>query len=186
MSTADLTESDHKELLRIARTTLIEYLDEGRIPPGSPHRASLLAPGAAFVTLLKDGDLRGCIGTQRVARPLYQTVQEMAVSAATRDPRFPPLTSSELPAVRIEISVLSAPQRFQRPDEIEIGRHGITIDHFGRRGLLLPQVASDAGWDAPTFLAHLCRKAGLPADAWKEAPKLEKFTADVFGEPEPA
>src|SRR5688500_3950695 len=107
MGPIDLGDSDRRELLRIARTTLAEYLDVGRIPPGRPHRPSLLAPGAAFVTLrTADDELRGCIGSSRPERPLFQTVQEMAVAAATRDPRFPPVTAAELSSLRVEISVL--------------------------------------------------------------------------------
>jgi uncharacterized protein len=182
----DLTQPDRRELIRIARTTLAEYLQEHRIPPGKPHKANLVVPAAAFVTLRRDGELRGCIGTQRADLPLYRAVQEMAVAAATRDPRFPPVELAELDALTIEISVLAPAERIGGPDDLVIGRDGVTISLHGRRGLLLPQVAVEAGWDGATFLAQLCRKAGLPAIAWRDpAAVLERFTAVVFAD-EPA
>ena len=178
-----LTDDEKRELLRIARATLREFVRAGRIPPGKPHRESLVAEAAAFVTLHHGDALRGCIGTQHESKPLYKTIQEMAVAAASRDPRFSPVSKAELPDVTIEVSVLGDRGSIADPTEVTIGEHGLAIDYQGRRGLLLPQVATENNWDAETFLAHLCRKAGLPADSWRDSDsKIESFTAQVFNE----
>ena len=177
---------EKREILRIARATAGEFLRSGRIPPGKPHRRSLLAGGAAFVTLrLKSGELRGCVGTQSEEMPLYRTVQDMAAAAATRDPRFPPLTTEELDQVVVEVSVLGDYSPVRDPSEVDIGVHGLAISARGRRGLLLPQVAADSDWTAEEFLARLCRKADLPEDAWQQPDTaVERFTAQVFDEGE--
>lgn len=178
-----LADDEKRELLRIARATLREHLDTGRIPPGKPHRASLLAPAAVFVSLHRDHALRGCIGLVEARTPLYRAVQEMAVSAATRDPRFPPLTEEELDDVELEISVLSHARAVRGPEELVIGKDGLVVEAFGRRGLLLPQVAALAGWDAATLLARTCVKAGVPADTWRRADaRLTAFEAQVFSD----
>jgi AmmeMemoRadiSam system protein A len=178
-----LQDDEKRELLRIARATLREHLDTGRIPPGKPHRASLLAPAAVFVTLHRDDDLRGCIGLVEARTPLYRAVQEMAVSAATRDPRFPPVTEDELEHLEVEISVLSHSRTVRGPDDLVIGRDGLVVEAHGRRGLLLPQVAVEAGWDAATLLARTCVKAGLPSDTWKRPEtRLTAFEAQVFSD----
>ncbi len=177
-----LTGEEKKALLKLARRTIETYLREGRIPAYEPPSRGLLTQRGAFVTLHKDSRLRGCIGTFLSTRPLYQTVQEMAVAAATQDPRFPPLTLEELPEVEIEISVLSPLKRIEDVKEVEVGRHGLYIVKGLNRGVLLPQVATEQGWDRETFLAHTCLKAGLPPDAWKEGADIYTFTADVFSE----
>ena len=178
-----LADDEKRELLRIARATLREHLDTGRIPPGKPHRATLLQPAAVFVSLHRDHALRGCIGLVEARSPLYRAVQEMAVAAATRDPRFAPLTDDELEGLDIEISVLSHARPVRGPDDLTIGTHGLVVEAFGRRGLLLPQVAAEAGWDAPTLLARTCVKAGLPADTWKRGDvRLTSFEAQVFSD----
>ena len=178
-----LADDEKRELLRIARATLREHLDTGRIPPGKPHRATLLAPAAVFVTLHRDDDLRGCIGLLEARTPLYRAVQEMAIAAATRDPRFPPVADHELDDLDIEISVLSHARSVRGPDELTIGEDGLVVEAFGRRGLLLPQVATEAGWDAATLLARTCVKAGLPADTWKRPEaRLTAFQAQVFSD----
>lgn len=178
-----LTDDEKRELLRIARATLREIFETGRIPPGKPHRDSLTAPAGVFVSLHHQGTLRGCIGTQQETTPLYRIVQEMAVAAATRDPRFEPITQDELDELEVEISVLGHHRRVREPGEIEIGVHGLTIEHGGRRGLLLPQVAPEHGWNALELLEHVCQKAGLPAGTWKhDAAVVELFTAQVFSD----
>jgi AmmeMemoRadiSam system protein A len=183
MSTAvSLDESDKKELLRIARATLREYLTTGFLPPGAPHRAALLQPRGAFVTLHAQGQLRGCIGRVDVDTPLYLAVEQLAIAAAMRDPRFEPLRLEELPQIKIEISLLSE-LHAAKPDDIQIGRHGLVVTRGARRGLLLPQVATEHSLTRDQFLAETCGKAGLPADAWQSADvKLETFTAEVFAE----
>ncbi len=152
-----------------------------RVPEVSGLSGRLAAPGAAFVTLKKKGRLRGCIGYTEAVAPLFKVVQECAVAAATEDPRFPPVTPAELPSIDLEISVLT-PLVPIRADEVEVGRHGLMVSHLGRRGLLLPQVPVELGWDRETFLDQTCVKAGLPPDAWRRGATLEAFTAEVFGE----
>lgn len=178
-----LTDDEKRELLRIARATLREYTRTGFVPPGRPHRQSLLDPAGAFVTLHRDGQLRGCIGTLQETQPLYKVVQEMTVAAASRDGRFEPVRAEEVDDIDIEISVLGGRHRVGGPDEIEVGRHGLCLTKAFHRGLLLPQVAVEHGWDAQTFLDHVCLKAGLPPGSWR-APDavVEVFTAQVFGE----
>jgi AmmeMemoRadiSam system protein A len=182
----ELDENDKQELLRIARATLREYLATGFMPPGAPHRPSLLSPRGAFVTLHVDGELRGCIGRVDADTPLYLAVEQLAVAAATRDPRFEPLRQEELPSTHIEISVLSAPASGS-PDAVEIGRHGLIITRGVRRGLLLPQVAVEHHLSREQFLDETCAKAGLPPGAWKQPGTiLQLFTAEVFSEAKPA
>lgn len=178
-----LTDDEKRELLRIARTTLLEYFYSGRIPPGKPHRDSLTARAGAFVTLHNSGALRGCIGTQQEDKALFKTVQEMSIAAATRDPRFEPVTEGELEDVEIEVSVLGHYQTMSSPDDIRIGTHGLVVEHKGRRGLLLPQVAAEQNWNVDEFLKHVCVKATLAQDAWKrEGAKIILFTAQVFND----
>jgi AmmeMemoRadiSam system protein A len=181
--THQLADDEKRELLRIARATLREHSFSGRIPPGKPHRESLLAPAAVFVTLHRDDALRGCIGTVDEEKPLYRAVQEMAVAAATRDPRFPAIDPDEVDDLQIEISVLGAARKIAGPADLVIGQDGVRIDAGGRRGLLLPQVAPEAGWDASTLLAKTCAKAGLPDDAWRQADaQVVAFGAQVFSD----
>jgi AmmeMemoRadiSam system protein A len=172
-----------KELLGIARRALAGYLGAGKIPPEEGARGKLAAPGAAFVTLTRNGRLRGCIGYTEAVAPLFKVVQECAVAAATEDPRFPPVSSNELPSLRVEISVLT-PLVPIRPEEVEVGRHGLMIAQGRMRGLLLPQVPVEWGWDRETFLDQTCVKAGLPPSAWRHGATLQAFTAEVFREGE--
>lgn len=178
-----LADDEKRELLRIARATLREHAFSGRIPPGKPHRESLCAPAGVFVSLHEGTELRGCIGTVEAEKPLYRIVQEMAVAAASRDPRFSPVGEDEIEDIIVEISVLGAARPVRGPDDVRIGDDGLCIDLGDRRGLLLPQVATHAGWDAPTFLAKTCHKAGLPIDAWRDpAAKVIAFSAQVFSD----
>ena len=179
-----LDEGDRKELLRIARATLREFLTTGYLPPGAPHRKPLLVPGGAFVSVHVAGELRGCMGRVEADRPLYLAVEELAVAAATRDPRFEPLRIEELREARLEISLLS-PLEPGSIERIEVGRHGLVITRGPRRGLLLPKVAIEHGWDREQFLDETCGKAGLPPGAWKDPEtRLELFTAEVFADPD--
>jgi len=139
----------------------------------------------AFVTLKTRGELRGCIGHITACRPLVETVKDAALSSAFSDPRFPPLGPAEWPDVKIEISVLSPFEPAADPSCIAVGVHGIMVRCGYRSGLLLPQVATEQGWDRETFLSHACRKAGLPPDAWRgPETQIETFTATVFHEPQ--
>jgi len=144
-----------------------------------------------FVTLTREGELRGCIGYVQPIGPLYKTVVLAARAAAFHDPRFPPLRPEELGAIRIEVSILTEPAevKVQRPDEyltkIQVGRDGLIIKRGFRTGLLLPQVPVEYGWNVETFLEHLCRKAGLPIDAWKDpSTRIDAFQAEIYGEEE--
>jgi AmmeMemoRadiSam system protein A len=179
---AMLSDDDKKELLRIARATLREYLSTGFMPPGAPHRKSLLVPRGAFVTLHVGGELRGCIGRVDPDTPLYLAVEQLAVAAATRDPRFDALRIEELPETKVEISILSS-LTDGKPEDVEIGKHGIVITRGVRRGLLLPQIAVEHKLDRERFLDETCSKAGLPPGAWRQPDThLQLFTADVFHE----
>ena len=139
--------------------------------------------GAAFVTLEKNGQLRGCIGHTSAVEELYKTVSTCAMQAAVSDRRFPPVEFKELKDIHIEISVLTPMQLVESWDDIEIGRDGLMIFKCNNRGLLLPQVDDDYKWDRITFLEQTCAKAGLPREAYK-APDavVYKFQAVIFGE----
>ncbi len=177
-----ISEQDRVALLAAARESIVRSLGIANavpvdVGPSRDRRAG------AFVTLHAHGELRGCIGHIEADRPLPDVVASCAVSAASSDPRFPPLTTSELPALEIEISVLGPLELVHDIDEIEVGRHGLLVESGWRRGLLLPQVAPEWGWDAPTFVAQTCRKAGLAPDAWPDSgARLYRFEAEVFGE----
>lgn len=179
----ELSENEKKELLRIARATLREYARTGHIPPGKPHRQELLDPASVFVSLHQGDQLRGCIGSLQDNAPLYKAIQEMTVAAATRDTRFEQVPSDEYPELNIEISVLGPMSRIHGPDEVQVGVHGLCLTRGARRGLLLPQVATERGWSAEVFLDRVCNKAGLPDGAWRgDDAVLEVFTAQVFDE----
>ncbi len=184
-----LSTDEQKELLRIARATVKEYLVSGRMPPGAPHKQSLLAPAAVFVSFHEGEELRGCIGTTHETTPLFRTVQEMSIAAASRDPRYPPIRLDELGRMTIEVSVLGDRAAVKAPEEITVGTHGLMVTSraagrtAGHRGLLLPKVAVEQGWDAAELFAHTCEKAGLPRDFWQsEDALLERFIAQVFDE----
>jgi len=180
-----LTAEEKRELLSLARKTLEDYLSRHEVPAIEPVHPALQRAGGAFVTLEKDGELRGCIGHMTADRPLGLTVQQMAVQAATGDPRFPAVTLDELTHIEIEISALSPMEALSqdRLGDIEIGKHGMIVTRGRQRGVLLPQVAEREGWDRETFLCATCRKAGLPMDSWrKPGTEIEVFTADVFSE----
>ena len=154
-------------------------------PPLPTVPTALEAPGGAFVSLHKKYELRGCVGYVQALLPLYRTVMEAAVAAALRDHRFPPIKPPELPDVKLEISVLSS-FRAVRPEEIQVGAHGLMVSQDRARGLLLPQVAVERHWDRDRFLEETCRKAGLPPDAWRRGATIERFTAEVFRERNPS
>ena len=176
-----LTDTDKATLLKIARQTIKAYLTRSKAPTITVSE-NLKKPGAAFVTLTKHGQLRGCIGQTVAIQPLQKTVEYCAVQAAVADPRFDPVTANELDSLHIEISVLTPLQKVKSLDEIKVGRDGLMIGKGSYRGLLLPQVATDYGWDRTEFLEQTCRKAGLPKNAWQEGAKILSFEAEVFGE----
>jgi AmmeMemoRadiSam system protein A len=185
LSTFVLSPVQQRELLRIARQTLESVL-RGSEVYYVVRDPELEKPGAAFVTLTHQGSLRGCVGYSDPLFPLHQTVSRCARSAATDDYRFPPVRPHELPDLRISISVLSALWKLERPEEILIGRDGLQVVGAGRRGLLLPQVATEQGWDREDFLEGVCRKAGLPGGAWRRGDvEVFAFEAEIFLEDEP-
>ncbi|MDD8025254.1 MAG: AmmeMemoRadiSam system protein B [Acidobacteriota bacterium] len=177
-----LSAGEKKDLLALARRTLLSFLRDGTIPPHGLTNPRFEEPRGAFVTLTKNGELRGCIGYIEAVMPLVDTVQRCAVHAASEDPRFPPVAARELKDLAIEISVLTTPRRIDDPKLVEVGRHGLIMSRDGRRGLLLPQVAVEYRWGREEFLDQTCRKAGLPADAWKKGATIEVFEAIVFHE----
>ena len=144
-------------------------------------RHELEQPRPAFVSLHKHGRLRGCVGHIGFDTPLPLLVPEIAQAAARNDARFPPVLPDEVPELEVEISVLSSFFPIE-PDQIVAGTHGLLVRQGLHRGLLLPQVATAAGWDAPRFLREACRKAGLDPDAWKHGATVEAFTADIISE----
>ncbi len=176
-----LNDEEKKTLHHIAKT-VIENKVKGKPVPDFKVESPLLKENrGAFVTLQKRGQLRGCIGYIEGHGPLYHTIKEMAEAAAFRDPRFSPVKEKELPELDIEISVLTPLQRIKDVDEIQVGTHGIYIKKGWYSGLLLPQVATEYGWDRQTFLEHTCQKAGLPSAAWKEKDtEIYIFSADIF------
>jgi AmmeMemoRadiSam system protein A len=178
-----LDASERDVLLKIARNAITAHVfrESVRPAPVSDWTGSL---AGAFVSIHKHGELRGCIGHIEADRPLAQVIAQCAISACTSDPRFPPVNAAELPEIEIELSILGPLEPIDGPDRIDIGRHGLLVARDGRRGLLLPQVATEWTWDAATFLAQTCRKAGLPADAWQYGAAVWRFEAEVFGDNE--
>ena len=173
---------EEKRLLKeIARQSIASALKGEPAPEALDVPPKLKEHRGAFVTLEKNKRLRGCIGFIQASKPLHVTVREMARAAAFEDPRFPPLSQEEWPKVDIEISVLTPMQRVTDISQLKVGLHGLYMVRGARRGLLLPQVATENGWDLETFLSQTCIKAGLPPDAWKD-PQTEiyAFSADVF------
>jgi len=177
---AKLSKKSKQRLLEIAREAIFLRLQRGSVPPFSVSEADLQVHAGAFVSLHMDGHLRGCIGTMQEQRPLHLTVAEMAIEAATNDPRFPMLTAKDLPKCDIEVSVLTPFIPIDAADVVP-GKHGLYIAKGPRRGVLLPQVATQYGWSRDKFLGEICRKAGLPDDAWKDKDsRLFSFEAEVF------
>ncbi len=183
-----LNQKQRKRLLEIARSTIDEYLRTGKKPALNESDPELRRAQGAFVTLRRGGELRGCIGNLAGNAPLYLTIEEMAIEAATGDPRFSPMTTSELKEITIEISVLSPMRKVAGPEEIVLGTHGVVVRKGFNSGVFLPQVAAETGWSKEEFLSYLCsHKAGLPPDAWKTGgADLYVFTAEVFDEEEAA
>jgi len=176
-----LNEEEKKTLHQIAKT-VIENKARGKTVPGFKIESPVLKENrGAFVTIHKRGQLRGCIGYIEGRGPLHKTIEEMAEAAAFRDPRFTPVKEKELPELELEISVLTPLKKIQDVNEVQVGKHGIYIKKGWYSGLLLPQVATEYGWDRQTFLEHTCQKAGLPPHAWKEKDtEIYIFSADIF------
>jgi hypothetical protein len=191
-----LDRSEQRQLLAIARHA-IELAVCGDAPgsrapgsraaeapaPGEPFAARLCEPAAAFVTIHEFGQLRGCIGLMRFEAPLWLNVRDAAQAAAVQDPRFPPVAASELRSLELEVSVLEPPVALPAPAGFVAGRHGIIVERGMRRALLLPQVATEQGWDSRQMLEAVCRKANLPSDAWQDgSTELQVFESTCFSE----
>jgi AmmeMemoRadiSam system protein A len=177
-----MTPDERETLLSIAKDAVAATVENRPLPTPPALTPALEAPGAAFVTLRCEGDLRGCIGHTEAREALWQSVQDMASAAAERDSRFTPVAPHELARLTIGISVLT-PMRRARAEEVEVGRHGLYLRLGRATGLLLPQVAIEWRWDRAEFLRQTCRKAGLAPDAFLDpACEIYVFEAEVFGE----
>ena len=180
-----LDRSDQRQLLAIARRAIeAAVCREATVDLATaPPSAALTEPAAAFVTIHEHGQLRGCIGLMSFETPLWRNVREAARAAALDDPRFLPIDESELPSLELEVSVLDPPVELPDPSGFVAGRHGIVVQRGMRRALLLPQVATEMGWGERQMLEAVCRKANLPADAWRDAStRLLVFESACFGE----
>ena len=178
----EFTPEERAILLKLAHESILSALEHHEISltPPSPHFAGLRG---AFTTIYFRGLLRGCVGYVLPVTSLYRTVAETARAAAFEDTRFSPVTLDEAAALEVSLSILS-PLKAIKPEEVEIGIHGLVVAYGGRRGLLLPQVPVEHRWDRVTFVEQTCQKAGLPRDAWQNGATLEGFTAEVFGDRE--
>ena len=182
----ELSAEDKRTLLHLARQTVLEHLSGSPASRLATESGALLQRRATFVTLRRrdTDELRGCRGECEARRPLVESVARMAVAAAVNDSRFPPVTLSEVPKLKIEINALK-PLRLIRADEIIVGTHGVMIVQGDHLGLLLPEVPERFGWGREEFLQAVCRKAGLPDDAWQEeSARLYGFEAEVWSEDE--
>ncbi len=175
------TPEQQQALLEVARASVMAAA-KGEEFSATTDDPALQRPAAAFVTLHKRGQLRGCIGMVEAEGPLIDTICDMAHAAASHDPRFRPVRPDEVPELRIEISVLTPAEAVTDCSEIEVGLHGLIVEKGRCRGLLLPQVPEEWGWDREEFLDHTCVKAGLPKGAWKDGAQIYRFCAEVFGE----
>ena len=178
----ELTASEKKELLALARSAVETYVRENRVIESPATNPKFAANKGAFVTLKERGRLRGCIGYIEPVAPLDVTIIQTAIYAAVRDSRFEPVSAAELNRLEYEISVLTPLEEVTNPSLIRVGKHGLVIEKNGRKGLLLPQVPVENDWDREEFLAQACLKAGLPKDAWKKGAKIQSFEAIVFKE----
>jgi len=180
VSSAEFTPEERRILLHLAHES-IQLALENREILSAPPTEHLAEPRGAFTTLYFRGALRGCVGYVFPVESVYRTVADTARAAAFEDTRFLPVTRPEAPELAVSLSILSPIQSI-RPEEIEVGRHGLLISQHGHRGLLLPQVAVEHEWDRETFLEQTCHKAGLPPDAWRKGASIEAFSAEVFGD----
>lgn len=174
--------AEHQQRLLALARRAFEARVRGLDIPGPERDEALEIAAGAFVSIHRRGALRGCLGRLECDWSLNRVVTHLATIVADSDPRFEPVTPEELADIEIEISILTPERRITSIEEIEVGHHGLIVEHGSRRGLLLPQVAPEHGWDALTFVEHTCRKAGLSPDAWQNDARLFVFEALVFGE----
>jgi AmmeMemoRadiSam system protein A len=176
------SEEESRSLLEWARQAIVLAVSESQLPATIPKDGIFGERRGVFVTLHVGGRLRGCIGVVESQEPLGESIVRCATGAALRDPRFPPLRENELEELEIEISLLS-PAEPIRPDQIEVGRHGLLIAYEKQRGLLLPQVATEHRFNRKQFLEEACRKAGLAREAWsQDEVQILGFTCEIFSE----
>jgi AmmeMemoRadiSam system protein A len=168
-------------LLRLAREAILAKIDGRSLLAPEPDSEWPAEHRGVFTTLYLHGQLRGCVGYAMPIAPLSRAVMETACAAAFNDTRFAPVTSEEAHGLEISLSILSPLARI-RAEDVVVGRDGLLVSEGARRGLLLPQVPVENGWDRETFLEQTCRKAGLPLDAWRKGASIEAFTAEVFGD----
>lgn len=168
-------------LLGLAHESVEMAARGNKLAPPSPPNSHLIGPRGVFTTLYHRGELRGCVGYVLPVSPLYAAVADTARAAALEDTRFSPVSGDEAKELKISLSILSRPKAIP-PDELTIGVHGLVISLHGHRGLLLPQVPVEHGWDRVMFLDQTCKKAGLPENAWRTGATIEAFTAEVFGD----
>jgi AmmeMemoRadiSam system protein A len=176
----ELSPDDRQTLLRIAHQSILSSFTD-RAMPKLPLSSILSEPRGVFTTLYLHGSLRGCVGYAMPVSPLYLAVAETARAAAFEDTRFQPVDHPQAQQLKVSLSVLSPLSPIQ-PEDVEVGLHGLVVSLGDRRGLLLPQVPVEHGWNRETFLDQTCRKAGLASDAWRKGASLEAFTAEVFGD----
>ncbi len=177
-----LCSDDRRALLDLARRAIVEAVHHGRVLDFPAPVGALAQSSGAFITLQRRGQLCGCIGQVGPHESLAETVARCAIAAATKDPRFRPVRAEELGELEIEVSVLSALEPIQ-PEAIEVGRHGLVVQRYHQRGVLLPKVAAEHAWSRDRFLQETCAKAGMELEAWKDpATSLMAFTAEVFSE----
>jgi AmmeMemoRadiSam system protein A len=175
------SKSQKDELLKLSKLTIEGYLKSREIPKYKTTDSDFLHPSAVFVTLTINQHLRGCVGGIIPQDPLYLAVQKASISAAFGDPRFPPLQKKELDFLEVKIAILSKLMPLS-PVDIEVGTHGLMIEHNGKRGLLLPEVAAERNWSVDTFLENLCLKANLPPLSWKTISPIFGFTTIIIQE----
>ena len=176
-----LTSEHRRALLDLARSSIAAKVAGST--PASPDALQWPDASGVFVTIKRRGHLRGCLGTLQNRAGLAAEVVRCAADSATEDPRFPPVAREELPELALEISVLGPLEAIDaRPDAFTIGQHGLVVEQGFHRGLLLPQVATEWGWDGEQFLRQTCVKAGLPPDAWQQGARVYRFAAEVFGD----
>ncbi|MFL6278722.1 MAG: AmmeMemoRadiSam system protein A [Vicinamibacterales bacterium] len=176
-----LTDGQKQALVDLARRSVVAIVTRSVAPA---FFLSVPEASGVFVTLKRGGELRGCLGTLRCERGLAGEVVRCAADAATEDPRFPPVSEDELFDLAVEVSVLGPLESIdpRDPDAIVVGRHGLVAEQGFRRGLLLPQVATEWGWNAEQFLRQTCLKAGLEPDAWQRDARISRFEAEILGD----
>jgi uncharacterized protein len=176
-----ISPEDQPRLITLARRALEARVRDADLPDIDRTLAPDVRCGA-FVSIFHDGELRGCLGRLSSPLPIARLVAQLAQAVADSDPRFDRVTPQELDGIDVEISVLTREREIRSVDEIEVGKHGLIVEQGTSRGLLLPQVPEEHGWDRDAFLAHTCLKAGLAADAWRHGARLFVFEAQIFGE----